>query len=960
MGLVARPYQIEAEDAVFRELAKVKKTLIVLPTGCGKCLGRGTPVLMFDGTVKPVESVVVGDELMGPDSRPRRVLSLARGREMMYRVHPVKGDPYIVNESHILSLKLTPDAPGKGQELVNLSVRDYLKMSATFKHRAKGWRTGVEFAFRETTIDPYFLGLWLGDGTATKPDISKPDAEVAEAFAREARRFGMVPKLVKSSAGACPTYTMTRPGCMAEGRDGVRPFKNPMAYHLRALGLSPEKFVPHLYKANSRRVRLQVLAGLMDSDGSVTAGGYEFVSKERKLAEDVVYLSRSLGLAAYLSPCRKGCQGGFVGDYFRVSISGDCTVIPTRIARKKAPPRFQKKDVLVTGIKVEAVGFDDYFGFEIDGDRLFVLGDFTVTHNTVVFGLVARRWLESAITPDRVLILAHREELIVQARDELAGIIGTVPEVEMAGFYARSGSDLVDDRKSIVVASVQSLCQPARLSRFRPDEFALVVIDEAHHATAASYRRIVDHFAAAKVLGVTATPQRADKAILGSVFDSVCYEMGIVDAVGAGWLVPVHQQFVTVSDLDLAAVGTVAGELNQGQLGSILTGDSVLDRMVAATVELCGSEPTLIFTTARSPGDTVAQGDVFADALNRIKPGSAVYLTGETPDDDRRVQLRRYEEGEFQYLVGCALFTEGFNSPRISRVVMARPTKSIVYYTQSIGRGTRTLRGVLSADLDTPEARKAAIAASAKPNLLVIDFVGNSGKHKLISAADIFAAGASEKAVQRAKDKAEKAGGAVDMAKAVADEEDRIRREEMARERIEADRRRNRERVRVNRVDMDRRDVDPFGYGDGTGRQSGVGGTGPATAGQRQWIDSHGGILETNATSGEAGIVIAEMKRRFQCGYCSMKQERQLRKRGLCEDGPMPKEHAKALIDWLSSSGWPDSIPRLERANLGIVKGDGGYRLKIFGVPVGRPFSTPESVRSIYKGMVPETPVGVG
>jgi len=567
---------------------------------------------------------------------------------------------------------------------------------------------------------------------------------------------------------------------------------------------------------------------------------------------------------------------------------------------------------------------------------------------TVCFAMVARRWLESSSTPDRVLILAHREELITQARDEIAGILGQVPEIEMANFYARSGADLVDDRGSVVVASVQSLCNPARLARFAPQEFALIVIDEAHHATAASYRRILSHFAAAKVLGVTATPRRADKAILGSVFASVCYDMGIVDAVDQGWLVPVRQQFVTVNSLDLSSVGTVAGEFNQGQLGSVLTGDAVLDKMVAATVELCGDEPTLIFTTARSPGDEVAQGDVFADALNRIKPGSACYLTGETPDDDRRTALRRYEAGEFQYLVGCALFTEGFNSPRISRVVMARPTKSIVYYSQSIGRGTRTLRGVLTPDLDTPEARKAAIAASAKPSLLVIDFVGNSGKHKLISCADIFAGGASERAVQKAKAKAEKAGKPVNMHEAVKDAEEEIQQQEKRKEE------RRRERVRVNSVSYNAENVNPFETSDATGRATSGReyGGGPATAGQRQWIDSHGGILDAGSTAGEAGTVIAEMKRRFRDGLSSMKQDRQLQKRGI--DGPIPRDHAKAILDWLAASGWPRTVPQLTRSSLGIHKGDDGYRLRILGTPVGKTFASPEAVRAAYGGLIRE------
>lgn len=595
-------------------------------------------------------------------------------------------------------------------------------------------------------------------------------------------------------------------------------------------------------------------------------------------------------------------------------------------------------------------------------DRLFVRGERstllvlpTGCGKTVVFGLVAKRWSEQNL-PGRVLVLAHREELITQAAVELAGITGREPAIEMADNRALSAAVVLPgiDLPAVVVASVPTLCQPHRLERFAPDEFGLIVTDEAHHSPAASYRRIYDRFPAAKMLGVTATAKRADKVILGSVFESVAYSMGICDAVNDAWLVPVEQRYVVVNDMDLSQVGTVGDDLNQKQLGTVLTGDRVLDQMVAATVELCGHEPTLIFTAPRAPGESVSQGELFCESLNRIKPDRAIFLTGETETEVRRTELRRFESGDRQYLIGCGLFTEGFNSPTISRVVMARVTKSVVYYTQCIGRGTRTLRGVLTPDLDKPQVRHAAIAASAKPGLLVIDFVGNSGRHKLVSAVDIFAGNASAAIVARAKEKAKsrkpgllpkQVGELLDEAKSELDREQKRREARKA-------------NLRINRVDLYSREVSPYEYTDGGTRQTGrATGAGGATEIQKAWLAKSGGVIRDGMTAGEAGLQIADIKKRWKEGMCSPKQERVLKRSGLA-DGPIPRDHAKALLDYLSATNWKAN-KRPVRSQLSIVRADGGFRLavRVNGqiVPVGKPLADVALVRSVYDGLCVES-----
>lgn len=187
-----RPYQRDFCDAVLKDLGEHQRLLGVLPTGGGKCLGKGTDILMYDGNIKKVEDLKVGDLLMGPDSKPRRILGTTTGIEELYRIVPVKGNPYVVNESHILSLKITGMGKskivtgGNGVRyscggIADICVSDYLRSSKTFRHVAKGWRAGVDFPEGEklpANLPPYFLGIWLGDGSSYSTVIHNPDAEI--------------------------------------------------------------------------------------------------------------------------------------------------------------------------------------------------------------------------------------------------------------------------------------------------------------------------------------------------------------------------------------------------------------------------------------------------------------------------------------------------------------------------------------------------------------------------------------------------------------------------------------------------------------------------------------------------------------------------------------------------------------------------------------------------------------
>lgn len=346
--------------------------------GTGKCLGRGTPVLMHDGTVKCAENVIAHDKLMGPDGTARTVLSTTEGCGPLYCVTPRKGDPYVVNVAHMLSLKRTGT-----EEIVNLSVQDYLRKGEAAQERLKGWRTDANWPAQPVIIPPYILGVWLGDGTSTAPYVTTADKEIVAELAYYADTIG-VNFRDYGEKGRARTYGLTK--------DKGRQNYNGNAFYegLRQYALFANKHIPQSYLANDRCTRLELLAGLIDTDGHLNCGGYEIPTKFGQLASDILFLARSLGFAAYSTPREKYDQHGRGGIYHHVFISGHTEEIPVRIPRKQASTRQQPKDVLKTGITVEPCGDGDYFGFELDGDRLFLLGDFTVTHNSYVAFAVGR------------------------------------------------------------------------------------------------------------------------------------------------------------------------------------------------------------------------------------------------------------------------------------------------------------------------------------------------------------------------------------------------------------------------------------------------------------------------------------------------------------------------------------------------------------------------------------------
>jgi len=470
----------------------------------------------------------------------------------------------------------------------------------------------------------------------------------------------------------------------------------------------------------------------------------------------------------------------------------------------------------------------------------------TGTGKTRVFAAVARRVVAAG---RRALVLAHRQELLEQARSTLEACTGARVAIEKA--EARAELDA-----PIVVASVQSLHE-GRRARFPGEHFGLVVVDEAHHAPATSYRGILDHFAEAKVLGVTATPDRGDGAGLGAVFDSVAFEYGVRDAIAEGYLAPIRQRAVYVEGLDLRDIRQVRGDFAEAELEAALLAEAVLHEVAVPLLELAGERRTLCFAAG------VKHAHALAEVARRYG-ARAEAIDGGATAEERAGALEAFAAGRIRLLVNCALLTEGFDDAGIEAVAVARPTRSRAFYAQMIGRGTRLHPG--------------------KADLLVLDFRGNAGRHALVSAVDVLAGAAVPEVKARAAELAEGGGDVLEaLDQAEQEHAEAVRRATLARARFEAV------------------ELDPF--------EAVLGGQVPSawwaalapTEAQLATLE-RAGVPVAGLTRGRASAAISAIVRRREQGLCSFKQARLLARFGLDPDATF--EEASRRITELAANGW--------------------------------------------------------
>lgn len=482
----------------------------------------------------------------------------------------------------------------------------------------------------------------------------------------------------------------------------------------------------------------------------------------------------------------------------------------------------------------------------------------TGTGKTIVFASVAADQVRAG---DRVLILAHRGELLEQAADKLQRSTGLVSAVEKAE------STCLDSWFRVVVGSVQTLQRTARLERFPQDYFGTIIIDEAHHAITDGYRRILDYFSGAKVLGVTATPDRGDMRNLGEVFDSLAFEYKLTDAIKEGYLCKIMAQTIPLQ-LDITSVTMSGGDYAVGDLGTAL--DPYLEQIAAEMARRCKSRKTVVFLPL------IKTSQKFRDLLNTYG-FRAAEVNGQS--DDRRQVLADFDAGKYNVLCNSMLLTEGWDCPSVDCVVVLRPTKVRSLYSQMVGRGTRLSPG--------------------KTDLLLLDFLWMTDKHELCRPADLVC---EDRTVARQMTEHLAETGCpedIEEAAAQASEDVVAQREEALAKQLEEQRRKKAKLVDPLQYEMSIQAEDLAGYVPAFGWEAG-----PPSEQQTAALEKLGILPDAVESAGKAALLLDRLNKRRDEGLTTPKQIRCLEKYGFQHVGTWSFEAACHMIDRIAAQGW--------------------------------------------------------
>ena len=484
---------------------------------------------------------------------------------------------------------------------------------------------------------------------------------------------------------------------------------------------------------------------------------------------------------------------------------------------------------------------------------------------TIVFAKVTEDQVRKG---DRVLILAHRGELLEQAADKIAkstklGCATEKAEQTCLGSWFR-----------IVVGSVQSLMREKRLSQFPDDYFSTIIIDEAHHCISDSYQKILKHFSKAKILGVTATPDRGDMRNLGEVFDSLAYEYTLPKAIKEGYLTPIKALTIPLT-LDLSGVSIQSGDFKAGDVATAL--DPYLYQIADEMAKYCQNRKTVVFLPL------VKTSQKFRDILNE-KGFRAAEVNGESKD--RAEILDAFDRGEYEVLCNSMLLTEGWDCPSVDCIVILRPTKVRSLYSQMVGRGTRLHPG--------------------KEHLLLLDFLWHTERHELCHPADLICT--KKEIAQKMTENMEKAAGCpvdIEDAEKKASEDVIAEREEALAQQLKEMRHRKRKLVDPLQFEMSIQAEDLAGYVPAFGWEMA-----PPSEKQKATLEKLGILPDEIDNAGKAAKILDRLHTRREAGLTTPKQIRCLEKYGFQHVGTWQFDTAKKMIDRIAACGWrvPDGV----------------------------------------------------
>ena len=495
-----------------------------------------------------------------------------------------------------------------------------------------------------------------------------------------------------------------------------------------------------------------------------------------------------------------------------------------------------------------------------DGRRRTLLVLPTGTGKTIVFAAVTEDQVRSG---SRVLVLAHRGELLEQAADKIKRSTGLTSAVEKAE------QTCLDSWCRVVVGSVQSLQRPARLEQFPADYFGTIIIDEAHHAITDGYQRVLEHFPEANVLGVTATPDRGDMRNLGEVFDSLAYEYKLTQAIREGYLCPILAQTIPLQ-LDISQVALSGGDFAVGGLGTAL--DPYLEQIASEMQTACAGRKTVVFLPL------IKTSQKFRDILNS-KGFRAAEVNGQS--EDRTEILSDFSNGKYNVLCNSMLLTEGWDCPSVDCIVVLRPTKVRSLYSQMVGRGTRL----------SPE--------TGKKDLLLLDFLWLTERHELCRPADIICE--NREVSRKMTENLAQAGCPEDIEQAAeqASADVVAQREEALAKQLAEMRRRKKKLVDPLQYEMSIQAEDLTGYVPSFGWEMG-----PPSEKQTAALEKFGILPDAVESAGKAQMLLDRLNKRRGAGLTTPKQIRCLEKYGFQHVGTWQFSDAKYMIDRIAANGW--------------------------------------------------------
>lgn len=699
-----RDYQIE----IVKRCLEYKCGIIKSATGCH---AKGQGILMYNGSIKLVEDIVVGDQLMGLDSKPRNVLELCRGMDDVYEIIPTKGKSFIVNGEHILSLQRTRKRKidNKAGNIIDISVSNWLKWNKTDKHIHKLFRVGAQFNnYSLLPLDPYLLGLLLGDGhIGNNVSITTADSEIIQVIYEYGKKLDLnIRKSKDQINNKANSYYFTLPKHLIGRKINGSRRTNILLNICEKLGLryktSEYKFIPEIYKIASFNMRLEILAGLMDTDGSYTKGGFDYISKSKMLADDVVFIARSVGLAAYIAPCHKYDQNGNGGLYYRVSISGNIDIIPCRIKRKKASIRKQIKNVLRTGFKViDLKKKENYYGFILDGDRRYLLDDFTVTHNS---GKTLALSLLIGKTNIRTLVCVISLDLLYQTKKDIEDALGE--EIGMVGdgiciikkitvgtpwtIMRAFDKDYkpFDSEESVVKEHLDDLTK-AKIKEM-VENVQMLIVDEGQYLGGVSIQTIAKSAKEARYrLAFSGTPWRmgADSVLIEASTGPQLIDITATELIERNILVPPKIYFFDVPELDGYKMENHDKKTYSSVYEGYIVHNKVRNDMIVKSAEGLFNKGRKILILVKRKAHGLK--------LLKMLPAhiKSYFLCGDANSDERSAVKQLINMDGLDIIVASSIYDQGIDIGKLDALILCGSGKSSGRALQRLGRVIRGYPG---------------------------------------------------------------------------------------------------------------------------------------------------------------------------------------------------------------------------------------------------------------------------